>query len=287
MAAFFLALGAWACGDRSHDDPSSHDNAGVRPATRALIDDLVAWDRLEDVDRTAACEQIEMMNSEFQFARLETFSCGGASRVVGIFTHTETSTEFSLIVPRCMEPENEGGRALSASSPILLASRREISGDELSRVIGIRGGGAGAESASDVTFATAERYCKLVGVRLPTDDEWTLLCLDGAKTDFCFGDDPRLLTEFAWFEDNSKDRVHRPGEKRANRFGLFDVHGNVWEWCSDRVSLDDVRVAHMLRGGSYGSSVDGLRTDKARTFFADDIQPPAAGIRPVFSPRVR
>ena len=71
--------------------------------------------------------------------------------------------------------------------------------------------------------------------RIPTGDEWTHACLAGAKGHYCRLADGMVITtntldEVAWFKDNSGGRTHPVGQKKPNAFGLYDMHGNVWEW---------------------------------------------------------
>jgi formylglycine-generating enzyme required for sulfatase activity len=112
------------------------------------------------------------------------------------------------------------------------------------------------------------------GYRLPTEAEWEYACRAGTETSYWFGDDPEMLDKYAWFSGNSGNQVHEVRGKVPNPWGLYDMHGNVWEWCWDQYKLysltrvrswDDLHQYvkpkyRVLRGGSFISPPEVLRS---------------------------
>lgn len=132
-------------------------------------------------------------------------------------------------------------------------------------------------------------------IRLPSEAEWEYVARAGTTTVYSFGDDEKSLGEFGWFTGNAAGNDPPVGAKKPNAWGLYDVHGYLWEWCLDS-SHDDYRDApadgsawvqadaghRVLRGGSWKDKAEQL-TSSYRRFAAKTTRDDAVGLRCVLA----
>jgi formylglycine-generating enzyme required for sulfatase activity len=132
--------------------------------------------------------------------------------------------------------------------------------------------------------------------RLPSEAEWEYACRAGTHTEFSFGDDASRLPDHGWFTRNSGRESHPVGQLRPNPWGLFDMHGNVWQWCQDPWNGNyksappdgSARITgggffqqkHVLRGGAWYVNAHWCRS-RSRTKMSPDLRFGSTGFRVV------
>jgi len=135
-----------------------------------------------------------------------------------------------------------------------------------------------------VSWQNANAYCLWKKRRLPTEAEWEAAARAGAKEAYSFGDLPLGAGTYAWTEENSKNMPHPVGQKKPNKNGLYDMHGNVWEWVADVYDKKyySARPAnnpagppqgkgHVIRGGSWAGDTESARSgNRASSKSAND-----------------
>ncbi|GBR77059.1 sulfatase-modifying factor protein, partial [Candidatus Termititenax persephonae] len=92
--------------------------------------------------------------------------------------------------------------------------------------------------------------------RLPTSEEWEYACRGGTTTKYIWGDDwsETEMDKYGWYYNNSSGQPHMVGSKKPNAYGLYDVLGNVWEWCSTKNPNPQYYYERVVRGGAYNNS---------------------------------
>jgi formylglycine-generating enzyme required for sulfatase activity len=187
-----------------------------------------------------------------------------------------------------MFPEEEKKkRVMHKSDPALHVLADAVSRPTTPYVEMSFGMGKSGYPAISMTQHAANTYCKWLSAklgqfyRLPTEAEWEYACRAGTTTAYSFGDDPEKLGEYAWYGANSSSKYQKIGKKKPNPWGLYDMHGNVLEWCLDQYEPEAYKqfssataenpwirstqpYPHSARGGSWDDDPEALRSSARR-----------------------
>lgn len=140
---------------------------------------------------------------------------------------------------------------------------------------------------SYVTWYGAKAYADWIGGELPTEAQWEYACRAGTTTAWSFGDDYSVITDYAWCDENSTNSPSEVGQLEPNPWGLYDMHGNLYEWCSDwfdyyygieNLTTDtvvedpvgpDSSMYKVMKGGSWFNYWHYLRSGYRNVYFPD------------------
>jgi len=153
-----------------------------------------------------------------------------------------------------------------------------------------------------VSWLDARQYCAWLSekagriVRLPSEAEWECACRAGSSQEYCFGDDEKELDDYSRYGDWWREGGCEVATRRPNRWGLYDMHGNVREWCEDTAfvgysgaPLDgsawvkELSLCRAARGGYYVSNAEDCRS-AARVGHDPELRSWCVGFRPALSP---
>ena len=140
--------------------------------------------------------------------------------------------------------------------------------------------GSDDHPVGQLSWDDAIAYCRWLSrkegksYRLPTEAEWEWACQAGSQAEYHFGDDEGELGEYAWYAANSDDHSHPVGLKKPNPWGLYDMHGNIAEFCSDWYGPPGVGEAVDPSGPAFGE----FRVVRSFCFFNE-----AAGLKMSYS----
>jgi formylglycine-generating enzyme required for sulfatase activity len=173
-----------------------------------------------------------------------------------------------------------------------------------------RPGGDGRNPVDNITWIQAMEFCRTITkkellripvgyeFRLPTEAEWEYACRAGNAGLFTYGDSVQDLSKYAWFQANSQKATHVVGSKLPNRWGIYDMHGNVMEWCLDWYSnrlfsgsvSNPVQLAETgkrsIRGGSWNSEKVAYLRSADRHALPPSEKGWAYGFRVVLAPKI-
>jgi formylglycine-generating enzyme required for sulfatase activity/serine/threonine protein kinase len=193
------------------------------------------WQRLPEempIHRVALTKPLAMGATEVTIGQFRKFVDATkyiteTEKLGGGYSHRDTATNKDVFDPK--RTWSAPGYAVTDDSPVTQTTWNDAAAfcnwlsQQERRIPSYRADGKGSWLVAD----QADSY------RLPTEAEWEYACRAGTTTQFWFGDDAALLPQYDWFKKNAGDKAQPVAAKQPNPFGLYDMHGNVREWCQD------------------------------------------------------
>ncbi len=229
----------------------------------------------------------------FTFLQEKTHSAGGQTNTIKEYRHDRTGIEFVLVPGGSFMMGSDDGH--DVEKPVhrvnikeFFLSKYEVTQGQWKEIMGTSPwvGRHFVEEGKDspatyVSWINAKQFWIKTDLRLPSEAEWEYACRAGTTTKHYWGN--KMDGNYAWWDGNAngmgEEYPHKVGQKKPNAFGLYDMSGNVWEWCEDKAHmgysdapsdgsawLKSEGSFRILRGGGWGDNVFGLRSAHRRWF---------------------
>ena len=230
----------------------------------------------------------KLVSEGFDYLQTQVYSSGDAVGAVRGYVHKATGMEFVLVPggsfvmgsPKTEKGRNdfEGPRREVVVKPFLISKytvtqsvwQKEMGDTPWKNKDYVKEGDN--FPATYVSWDDCQEFCKKTGLLLPSEAQWEYACRAGTKTRYYFDDNESKLGDYAWYDKNARnigeEYAHEVGQKKPNAFGLYDMLGNVWEWCEDDWSDNYEKtprdgIAHKHVGSSFAVNRGGSFFDPA------------------------
>ncbi len=209
-------------------------------------------------------------NELFSYLGEKTYTCKNITKIVKEYLHKKTGLEFVLIPGDTFIMGNDNGNDIEKPAHQVTLSSYLISKTEVTQKVWnkIMGENPSFYKIGDqhpvecVLWNMAQEFCLKTKLKLPTEAQWEFAAKGGKNTLYCFGNDEKELSQYAWYNGKIEDGHKEVSLKKPNAYGLYDIHGNVAEWCADTFYVytkqpqtnpffHDTSLIHVFRGGSW------------------------------------
>ncbi len=243
---------------------------------------------------------IELSKLGFSFIKKVQINYVGKTNIICEYLHHQTNMEFVQIpegtfMMGCDEYQNESPIHRVTLSPFLM-SKILVSQFVWQKIMGNNPSFFKKDDncpVEQISWDDAQEFCKKTKLQLPTEAQWEYACRAGTVSKWYHGNDVNELEKYAWYAKNSHDQTHLLAQKKSNPFGLYDITGNICEWCEDwygRYNAEEIidprgpesGLYKVFRGGSWCSGAGVCRSTN-RIWDGPSIRSNSIGIRCVFN----